>query len=110
MPNQDPNPALLAAPVHYDHAAIMNKLGQIEGASTANFAALFAGLEGIKTEIRESERRVNARIDGVEDRVKVLEEDNKDQIKSIARHSALAAAVTSALVTGGVEIIKRLAL
>lgn len=103
MPPQDPTP-------HFDHAAIMGKLGNIEGASNANFSALFAQLNDIRADIRDSEQRTNARIDGVETRVSILEQDNKDQIKSISRQGAVTAAITSAIISGGVEIIKRLAI
>ncbi|GAB6139904.1 hypothetical protein JCM14076_06330 [Methylosoma difficile] len=92
-----------------DLATIMGELGTIKGSSDAHFTNLFAQLNNIRDDIRASEQRVNTRIDGVEDRVKVLEQDNKDQIKSIAKQSVITTAITTVIIQSGIEFCKRMA-
>lgn len=92
-----------------DLATIMGELGTIKGSSDAHFTNLFTQLNNIRDDIRASEQRVNTRIDGVEDRVKELEKDNKDQIQSIAKQSIVTTAITTVIIQGGIEFVKRMA-
>ena len=98
---------------------IMHRLGVMQGEATANFAAMFLSLEQTRTEIRQVEERTqvqikrledntNSRFAAVDGRINTLEDDNKQQIRDIARQGAISGSIAAALVSGAVEFIKRL--
>ena len=102
-----------------DLSAIMHSLGQMQGESRANHAALFEHLNLIRSDIKRVEDRsqaqvkelaehVNAQHLTLDKRILILESDNKDQISTIAKHGAISGSISAILIAAAVELVKRL--
>lgn len=113
-----------------DNSQIMHSLGQLSGAVQAMHQGLTARIEDIKADIRrmelaQSERmdriedgfakrldgleeNVGKRIDGLSRRVNELEIEDKRLIEKTAKLGTLGGSVGGVLMSGLVEIVKRL--
>lgn len=102
-----------------DMAEVARSIGQLSGkleimhsSITDNFNVLRADMRRMEDSTKQSmehlENRLNAKVDSLGTRVKVLEVAEKGNIKTTAIHGVTIAGISTALTLGAVELLKHL--
>lgn len=106
-------------PVGNDMTAMVQAVGELSGETRAMHLSLSRSIEVIRDDIqriekstnenlKNTEERINKRVDGVSTRVTALEAEDKNMGEKITKVVTITSVASGAIVIAAIELLKRL--